>query len=234
MSFTHVLITPLVGQGNTNPNLPSQAQDKMENNQPSVPLPTRRASTVLGFLRGVSARHTAEPLALLAADDFACSVVPSQPTPWRLTSPPLDKARFSQHLAGLFTVFASLRMSPTDMLEDDTSGRLVVRATTRGLLRTRLCGRRVWTSPSTLLVRLSLDGKLIEEIEEVADFDKLAELKRHEPDHFPLDLEEESGGGWVSRVMWAAGLVVGGTAIAVARFALLDELPFIYLPRDAV
>lgn len=182
----------------------------MENNQPSVPLPNRRVHTVLGFLRGVSAHDTAEPLALLA-DDFAYSVVPSQPTPWRLTSPPLDKARFSQHLAGLYTVFASLRMSPTDMLEDDTSGCLVVCATTLGLLRTRLCGRRVWTSPSTLLVRFSWDGKLIEEIEEIADFDKLAELKRHAPDHFLLDLEKESGGGWVSRVMWATGLVVGGT-----------------------
>ncbi|KAG7285734.1 hypothetical protein NEMBOFW57_008028 [Staphylotrichum longicolle] len=135
----------------------------MENNQPSVPLPNRRVHTVLGFLRGVSAHDTAEPLALLA-DDFAYSVVPSQPTPWRLTSPPLDKARFSQHLAGLFTVFASLRMSPTDMLEDDTSGCLVVCATTWG------CSGLVSAADATLLVRLSSDGKLIEEIEEIADF----------------------------------------------------------------
>jgi len=93
----------------------------MENDQSTILLRARRASTVLEFLLGVSNRPVAEPLALLA-DGFAYSVVPSRPTSWRLTSPPLNKATFGRHLAGLFPIFASLRMSPADMLEDETSG----------------------------------------------------------------------------------------------------------------
>jgi hypothetical protein len=209
----------------------------MENDQSTLSLRARRASTVLEFLLGVSNRPVAKPLALLA-DGFAYSVVPSRPTPWRLTSPPLDKATFGQHLAGLFTIFASLRMSPADMLEDKMSGLLVVHATTRGLLQTRLGGKRVWTSPSVLRVRLSSDGQLIEEIEETADFDNLADLKRHAPGDFVLDFEEDfeedTDTGWARKVIWATSLVVGGAALAVARFALLDELPFIYLPPDLV
>ncbi len=161
-------------------------------------------------------------------EGFVYRLSPSQPaTTLRLLTPPLDKESFARHLAGVFNIFEELSVrAAAEGYEEDPSGALVVRVNTRGILPG---GNPNFASRSTFLVRLSEGGTVIEEVEHVADFNKLLKLKRHAPGDYALDFG--AGSSWVRTAIWGTVIVVGGTALGVARLVNKYGPMPIALPR---
>lgn len=179
--------------------------DLDEENPHSAPnvADTDTSTAITALLLAYSSLSVPQLLGLLAPN-FTHRVLPES-----LGMPTRDKQAFAQHAAGIFSVFESFRMRPSEVLK--AAGRRetwVVRARMEGVLKG---GRGAWENECVLIIKMDDRGTLVEEIQEFVDSAKALEMKRR---HAPKDF-----GGEAPRAAAAAAAAGVGATPAAAFVA---------------
>ncbi|KAK3380969.1 hypothetical protein B0H63DRAFT_474677 [Podospora didyma] len=195
-----------------------------------------RMDTIQTLLDGYSSLSVSQLLEPLS-DNFRHHVLPSS-----LGMPERDKKDFAFCAAGIFAVFDEFAMVPEAVYEDTSAGVVVIHARMEGTLKSNrrssmVRGQRAqsfgtkgkekkadgeeWRNECVMVVRLSRDGRRVEEIQEFVDSARAVEMRKL---HAPKDFV--SGGpadGGISAVKVVGNVMLfsclaAGTFYGVRRF----------------
>ncbi|KAM7208416.1 hypothetical protein V8F20_001394, partial [Naviculisporaceae sp. PSN 640] len=132
--------------------------------------------TVQTLLEGYASLNVQTLLASLSKS-FTHRVLPAS-----LGMPPRNIEAFSQHAAGIFSVFEQFAMVPEEMHTDLANRTVTIQARMEGILK----GPKIdWKNECVMIVKLSKDCTEVTEIIEFVDSHKALEMRaRHAPKHF--------------------------------------------------
>ncbi|KAI1338228.1 hypothetical protein F5Y15DRAFT_135785 [Xylariaceae sp. FL0016] len=137
---------------------------------------TQRMATVDTLLAGYDSLYVPCLLQPLSAD-FQHQVLPKS-----LGMPARDRESFAKHAAGIFGIFDSFRMVPISVVDDGSTGMVVVHARMHGVLKG---AQMEWLNECIMMIRLSEDGTEVHEISEFVDSAKAREMaQKHAPKEF--------------------------------------------------
>ncbi|KAI0199898.1 hypothetical protein F4808DRAFT_461293 [Astrocystis sublimbata] len=113
-----------------------------------------------------------------------------QTLPESLGMPIRNRDAFVKHAAGIFGVFEKFQMIPKAIIDDSSTGMVVVEAQMLGTLKG---GKGEWTNECVMIVKLSEDGLKVLEVKEFVDSAKALEMARtHAPEDFKCDASDSS------------------------------------------
>ncbi|KAK4168444.1 hypothetical protein QBC43DRAFT_341667 [Cladorrhinum sp. PSN259] len=157
-------------------------------------LSPERAETIRRLLDGYSSLSTkklAEPL----SSDFEHHVLPTS-----LGMPSRNKEEFALCAAGIFSIFDTFHMIPTNIYEDGKRDVVVIHARMKATPRKSIKGSRdEWDNECVLIIQLSKDGKQVTKLEEFVDSVMAVEMRKKHGSKFSLmvsDSKENLLGTW--------------------------------------
>ncbi|ORY68557.1 uncharacterized protein BCR38DRAFT_406478 [Pseudomassariella vexata] len=134
---------------------------------------SRGIQTVNQLLDGYSSLSVETLLAPLS-ESFQHRVLPES-----LGMPARDKAAFTQHATGVFSIFENFQLIPKSICENMAANFVVVYAGMKGTLK---AGKGEWRNECIMMIRLSTDGRKIVEVNEFVDSAKAMEMRqKHAP-----------------------------------------------------
>ncbi|KAI1773609.1 hypothetical protein F4818DRAFT_95597 [Hypoxylon cercidicola] len=143
----------------------------------------RRYNTVNVLLEGYGSLSISQLLHPLSPD-FRHQVLPES-----LGMEPRNRESFSQHAAGIFSIFDQFRMVPKSIVDGGSGGMMVVHALMQGILKG---GAGEWKNECVMMIQLSSDGTQVVRVTEFVDSAKALEMARkHAPDDFGCKYEED-------------------------------------------